>query len=124
MAPHRTAIPISHSVTLEMAVNLWYTVSSVPDSGPREMLATCWASAATGQMGPPNASWWTTTPFDPFFVCAMQIIALSAVRRFVNLLECWRSTPLRHSLMSHSRNGMVCFARYVAGEVYSPTRRR
>ncbi len=68
MAPHRTMIPISRSVTLEMAVDPWYTVSSVPISGPREMLAILWASAATGQMGPPNASWWTTTPFNPFFV--------------------------------------------------------
>jgi hypothetical protein len=124
MAPHRTAIPISRSVTLEMAVDPWYTVSIVPDSGPREMLVTCQASAATGQMGPPNASWWTTTPHDPFFVCAMQIVALSAVRRFVNPLECWRMTPLCHSLMLHSWSGMVCFAQYVAGEVYSPTRRR
>ena len=124
MAPHHTAIPISQSVTLEIAVDPWYTVSSVPNSEPREMLATHWASAAMGQMGPPNASWWTTTPFNPFFVCAMQIIALSAVRRFVNPLECWRMTPLCHSLILHSWSGMVHFARYVAGEVYLPTRRR
>ncbi len=67
MALHHTAIPISRSVTLEMAVDPWYTVSSVPVSGPREMLAMLWASAAMGQMGPSIASWWTTTPFDPFF---------------------------------------------------------
>ena len=57
MAPHLTASPISRSVTLEVAVVTWYMVSSVPVSGPREMLATRRAIAATGQMCPPIASW-------------------------------------------------------------------
>ncbi len=62
MAPHHTASPISRSVTFETAVAPWYTVSSVPVSGPREMLATHRAISATGQMCPPIALWWTTTP--------------------------------------------------------------
>ncbi len=37
MALYHTAIPILWSVTLEMAVDLWYTVWSVPISDPMEM---------------------------------------------------------------------------------------
>jgi hypothetical protein len=123
MAPQCTATPMSRSVTLEITIPLLYTVSSVPVNGSTEMLATHGANAAMGQMGPPIGSWWTTTPFEPFLV-AMQIVALSAVRRLANLLEWWRTTPVRHSLMSHRRSGMVCFLRCYAGEVYLPTRRR
>ena len=124
MAPHRTASPISRSVTFKTAVAPWYTVSSVPVSGPREMLATRRAIAATGQMCPPIASWWTTTPLDPFFVLAMQIVALSAVMRLCKPLECRRTVPFRQRRMSQSRRGMVRLSRGVVGDVYSPTRRR
>ncbi len=124
MAPHRTAIPMSRSVTREMACFPLYTVSSGPVGGPREMFAIRRASAATGHMGPPIASWWTTTPLDPFFVLAMQIVALSAVRRFIKPLAWWRTMPFRHSRMSQSRRGMVRLSRGVGGDVYSPTRRR
>jgi hypothetical protein len=109
MAPQRTATPMSRSVTLEITVPPLYTVSSVPVNGPTEMLATRRANAATGQMGPPIVLGWRTTPFEPFLVCAMQIVALSAVRRFANPLEWWRTTPVCHSLMSHRRSGMVRF---------------
>ncbi len=68
MAPQRTATPMSRSVTLEITVPPLYTVLSVPVNGPTKTLATHWANAAMGQMGPPIVLWWTTTPFEPFLV--------------------------------------------------------
>jgi hypothetical protein len=47
MAPHRTASPISWSVTSEMAIDPWYPVSNVSVCGPRDMLVICRASTAT-----------------------------------------------------------------------------
>ena len=69
--------------------------------------------------------WCTTAPFVPFFVCAMHIVALSACNSISNPAECEMRCPsLVHRRISQSRNGMVHFFRGVAGDVYSPTRRR
>ena len=90
------------------------------------MLCILLASAATGHSVPPIASWCTTTPFVPFFVCAMQIVALSAVISVVSGALGSRSRPLHQRRMSDLRKAMVRFLhfRINAGVVYSPTRSR
>jgi hypothetical protein len=86
VAPHRTAVPISRSETLELRPDLWYTVSMVPVWGPRWTLAMRLAMAATGQIGPANASWWMMEPLVPFFVFAIQMVALSVRRSVASLM--------------------------------------
>jgi hypothetical protein len=125
IAPHRTAIPISRSDTLDTRPPVWYTRLIFPLAGPAWMFATLRASAATGQIDPRPRLWCTTAPFVPFFVCAIHIVALSACNSITNPAECEMRCPsLVHRRISQSRNGMVRFFRGVAGDVYSPTRRR
>ncbi len=56
-------------------------IGQVEGLGP--MFATRQANAATGHVGPWTALWCTTAPLVPFFVLAMEIVALFAVRRVV-----------------------------------------
>jgi hypothetical protein len=86
---------------------------------PDWRFATQLASAATGQMGPPKDSWWTTAPLVPFLVLAMQIVALSALRRVASLAECNSSIPSFHRQMSLLRNGIVRFSLAWAGDIFS-----
>ena len=72
------------------------------------------------------ASWCTTAFLVPFFVLAMQMVALSAVRRVASGALGCRSFPFLHKRISPLRSAMVRFCRCCAGDgvVYSPTRRR
>jgi len=125
VAPQRTAIVMSLSEIFEFQAPKWHTVLNgvVGDMSCR--FATHRANAATGQILPPMASWWMTAPFVPFFVCAMEMVALSACKRTLRL-ELWSSrTPQRHSWTSNFLRGTVCFVpRACAGFVYSPTWKR
>ncbi len=120
-APHRTAMPISRSVTRVTLPEGWNTVSRLVLGGRCLRLAMRRASAAIGQTGPPKASWWMTAPFVPFLVLAMQIVALSAVRSVASGAEWGRMPPCRHNRTSQLRIGMVRLSRGVPGHVYSPT---
>ena len=71
------------------------------------MLCFCWANAAT-----PIASWCTTSPFVPFFVLAMQMVALSAVSSVASPTKGFRRWPLHHRRMSHFRSEIVCLRRF------------
>ncbi len=125
VAPHRTAILMSRSETWERRPASLNTAFSWqrPDLACW-MLATRRATAATGQIGPPIASWCTTAPFVPFLVCAMHMVALSACKSACSPAECGIISSLYHKRISQSRRGIVFFVRVRWGEVYSPTRRR
>ena len=125
-APHRTAIVMSLSDARVGCLFLWNTMLIGQVDEPWPMLCILLASAATGHSVPPIASWCTTAPFVPFFVCAMRIVALSAVISVVSGALGLRSRPLHQRRMSHLCNAMVRFLRFRinAGVVYSPTRSR
>ena len=56
MAPHRTAMPMSLSVTRVLICDGWHTVSRLVVNGRRWRLAMHCTRAATGHIGPPKAS--------------------------------------------------------------------
>jgi hypothetical protein len=125
VAPHRTAIPMSRSETWEHRPDSLYTAFSwqVTDF-TCWMLATRRAMAATGHIGPPIASWCSTAPFVPFFVCAMHMVALSARMSARSPAKCGIIFHPCHNLMLQSRRAIVLFVLALCGVVYSPTRRR
>ncbi len=82
MAPQRTAIVMSLSDMVDVP-RLVITVLRRVVSGLRQRLSMHRANAATGQIGPPIAKWWTKAPLVPFFVLAMEMVALSARRSAV-----------------------------------------
>ena len=75
---------MSRSETRVGCLVLWKTKLMGQVAEPPAMLCTRRARAATGHTGPPMASWCTTAPFVPFLVLAMQMVALSAVRRVLS----------------------------------------
>ncbi len=81
VASHQTAIVTSRSEIRVVRVGRWHTVlSGVEARMPRRFAIRC-ASAATGQILPPTASWCTNASFVPFLVLAIKMVALSAQRR-------------------------------------------
>jgi hypothetical protein len=80
VAPHCTAIVMSLSDMVEVVLGLVILVLRGVASVWQRRLSICRAKAATGQIGPPTAKWWTNAPFVPFFVLAMEMVALSARR--------------------------------------------
>ncbi len=125
VAPHRTVIPMSWSETWERRPDSLYTALSWQVTNfACWMLATWRAMAATGQIGPPIASWCTTAPFVPFLVCAMHMVALSPCMSAHSPAKCGIILPRYHNLMSQSWRRIVLSVLAVCGVVYSPTQRR
>jgi hypothetical protein len=125
VAPHRTAIPMSRSETWERCPDSLYIVFSWQVTNfACWMLATRRAMAATGQIGPPIASWCTTAPFVPFLVCPMHMVALFACMSAHSPAKCGIIFPRYHNLMSQSRRGIVFLVLALCGVMYSPTQRR
>ncbi len=90
---------------------------------PRRFV-TLHASAVTGQILPPNASWCTKAPFVPFLVLAIKMVALSALRR-VGSPDSWtRSWPLCQRRTLHFHSGMVRLGWRLHEAVYLRTLRR
>jgi hypothetical protein len=83
VAPHQTAIVTSRSEIRVVRVGGWHTVLSGVEARMPQRFAIRRASAATGQISPPTASWCTNAPFMPFLVLAIEMVALSAQRRVV-----------------------------------------
>jgi hypothetical protein len=77
--PHCTAIVMSLSDMVEVVLGLVITVLRGVASVLQRRLSIHRANAATG-LGPPIAKWWTNAPFVPFFVLAIEMVALSARR--------------------------------------------
>jgi len=109
VAPHRTAIVISRSEIRVVPVGGWYTVLSGVEAHMPRRFAIRRASAATGQISPPNASWCTNAPFVPFLVLAIAMVALSALTRVGSPNSRSRSWPLHQRRTSHFLNRMVHF---------------
>jgi hypothetical protein len=126
VAPQRTAIVMSRSDTRVDCLSRWKTVLIGRCLEPGWILWGHRDRAATGHRTSPIALWCTTAFFVPFFMLAMQIVALSAVRRVFRGAPGLRSTPQHHSCTSHCQSAIVhCLCCAVgAGVVYSPTRRR
>jgi hypothetical protein len=125
-APHLTAIVMSQSDTQVGFLSRCNDMTVGHVREPCLILLTCCGRAATGHQAPPIALWCTTAPFVPFLVWAMQIVALSAVRRMGSGEEMSNSLPLRHRRILHFCSAVVRFRRCAAGAgvVYLPTRRR
>ena len=84
VAPQRTAVVMSLSETRVGCFVGWKTMLIGQVGEPCFMLCNRRASAAAGHRVPPIASWCTTAPFVPFFVLAMQMVALSEVSSVVS----------------------------------------
>ncbi len=125
VAPHCTAIPMSRSETWERRPDALYTAFSwhVIEFACW-ILATWWAKATTGHIGPPIALWCTTAPLVPFLVCAIDMVALSACKSACSPTKCGMIFPWYHNLMLQSQRGIVLLVLAQCGVVYSPTRRR
>ncbi len=122
VAPHCTAILMSQSKTWEHHPDSLYNPFSWQVTNfACWMLVTRRAMAATGQIGPPIASWCTTVPFVPFLVCAVHTVVLSACMSARSPTECGIIFPRYHNLMSQSRRGIVFLVLALGGVVYSPT---
>ena len=102
VAPHRTAIVTSRSEIRVVPVGGWYTALSGVEARMPRRFAIRRASAATGQISPPNASWCTNAPFVPFLVLAIAMVALSALTRVGSPNSRSRSWPLHQRRTSHS----------------------
>ena len=73
VASYWTASVTSRSEIRVIRVGGWHTVLSGVDARMPRRFAIWRASAATGQITPPKASWCTNAPFMPFLVLAIEM---------------------------------------------------
>jgi hypothetical protein len=104
-------------------LDMWNTVLMEQVGEPFLILYSRRAIAVTRHRTPLTASWCTTAFVVPFFVLAIQVVALSDVRRVASGAYGCRSYPSFQSGILHLRRAMVRFCSYGkgAGVVYLTT---